>query len=115
MEFMSPDHQDRYTQAVATLPEFRRRGRDWRATLYLLTGNPELWQKAGRYFDGQRGEYNWVDMLEREDFTGGLLTLASLSVALFNGDGGLKVADLWERLDRRNFDLALAAISLRRG
>lgn len=113
-QFMNPEHQDRYTQAIASLPEYQRSDIEWRSAYYLLTGNAELWRKAAKYLDGHRGEYHWLAFLEREDLTAGTETLARLSVALYNGDGDLRTADLWERLDQDNFNLVMAAIWFRR-
>lgn len=108
-----PQHGDRHLFALKELG-IHELSADWRALLFLLTGTPELWAKARKYLDPKHDVYNWDDMLQERDFGSGFRVLAQLSVALFNGEGDLKVADLWWSLDDRNFDLALRAIRARR-
>lgn len=115
MEFLNAQHHERFSDALTELAEFRRQSPEWQAALFLLTGNGELWRKARRYLDGRRGEYHWLDLLDREDLTGGQETMVRFSVALYNGSGDLRVADLWTRLDAQSFALALSAARVRRG
>lgn len=113
-QFLDPGHQDRFTLAIATLPETCRRDPDWQATIYLLAGNPALWRMSKGYLDCRKGEFRWRELLRQELITGPIGVLARLAVAIFTGKGDIQVSDLWLNLDSQNFGLAMTAIWRRR-
>lgn len=107
---------DQLAQLMARLPPAHRDNRQWRALLLIFLNVPRLRQTLGAYFDLPRAEANIPGFQSR---MAGQLSftekfLAGLAFHLFNPAHPLPPDGLnrMRHLDRRNFELALAAIRL---
>jgi hypothetical protein len=110
--FTSPEHRHRFGEAIQRLGKIDSQGIDleYGAALYVLTASSGTWDRAKSYvasggidFEGMLGPH-WSE---------GYVVLIQWAAGLFNGSMKIDPSDLM-RLDEKNFELALAALKIRR-
>lgn len=115
---MRPDHEQRYTAALEAY-RFQRRGvkpdRYWSALLLIATATGGLWEKVQPYLEIAKGNA-WIGRLREEvDLSGGERRLIELAHNLFSCEGAVDVSDLINTLDDDMWQVAVAAVKVRRG
>ena len=110
--FMSEEHRVKFEEKRTKLYSGQQKNPEYLSVIYIMTSNPELYEKMGRYFskDGFKVE----KMLEENDFSHGQHIFASLASNLFND--GLKVSpiDMIATLSEESFLVAMNAIYVRK-
>jgi hypothetical protein len=110
--FESPAHKERFREVIQRLGKIDSQGIDpeYGAALYVLTASSGTWERAESYvasngidFDGMLGPH----------WSGGYVVLLKWVAGLFNGSVKIDPSDLM-RLDEHNFEMALAALKIRR-
>ncbi len=93
----------------------RRRGqaadRSWRALLYIVTADPDLWARVAGRLDYARGR---ADLDGLDDVSRGERLLLDVARALFREEGAVDLAAVARRLDARYFAVAMEAVRLYR-
>lgn len=114
VQFLDGDHVRRYKEGLLrvmeSLPTYHA---DLVAAMFLISGHPDLFRKALPYFVSPF-TWDWPRMMRQQDFSSGILVLARLAIDLFTGSDQTAVSELVDRLDSRNFDLALGAVQVKR-
>jgi|SRR6266567_2409330 len=112
--FKSDEHENRFKGVMQQTGKIYngRYDAEYAAALYILTADPSTWNKAQEYVSHSGIDFS--GMLEDIDFSGGYSVLILLAGNLFNGQQHLDPLEFL-RLDDVNFELAIAAIKLRRG
>jgi hypothetical protein len=110
MDFLNNIHEKNYNRLIKEYPNIRKADKNSTTVLYLMAGNEELERKVKPYFKGDT--FHFPEMFQTEDFPNGLYVLASLTVALYNGNKQCDVYD-FSSLDSENLELALNAIKYR--
>lgn len=113
ISFKSPEHKARFVNAMQQLKKVEdgKFDPEYGVALFILTAHLSTWQKANGYIS-----HNGIDfesMLEEVDLSGGYTVLIKLAGNLFNSETHIDPVELM-RLDESNFELALAALQLRR-
>ena len=85
---------------------------EYGAAIYILTADEDTWDQASNYV--KRDGIDFESLLAEVDFSGGYGVLIRLAGNLFNDRTPCNAVELM-RLDDRNFQVALAAIQIRRG
>ena len=111
--FKSPEHKQRWLQVMQESGRASVAGFDceWGAALYILTTDEHLWRQAKGYMSPSVLDIE--EMLNTFDLTAGTSVLIRLAGNLFNGNEHVDPLEFM-RLDPSNFQVALAAIMIRR-
>ena len=114
---MNNAHAARYEMALIEYQQARRieADRNWRCLLYLCTAPPSLWEKVRAYLDLPHGEAHLQELVSQEYLSGGERRLMSLARNLFSCEGAVDVSDLINTLDDDMWQVAVAAVKVRRG
>lgn len=119
VRFLTKAHRDRY-EALAL--ELVPPGRDpfgylvpaeWAACLFLLTAHERLWAAVRAHVHPGMHEIHWYEV-RRGVLSSGERFLFDLAIFLFNCSGAPEWDALWNTLDSTNFELAVAALQIRR-
>ncbi len=93
----------------------RQRGqvadRSWRALLYIVTADPDLWARVAGRLDYVRGR---ADLDGLDDVSRGERLVLDVARALFREEGAVDLAAVARRLDERYFAVAMEAVRLYR-
>lgn len=116
VEFVDKAHEDRFHQYMA---QINRAGEPLKQlpselvpAVYLLASSVDLGIRSIKYFNGAH-EWYWREMLEREVLSSGERWMLQLASALWTGAECL-VSGLWDTIDSQNYQVAMAAIRIRR-
>jgi len=113
--FKSPEHKQRFLAVMQTYGHVYdgKLDQEYGAALYILTADLDTWQQTSSYVyhDG----IDFEGMFKEVDFSGGYTRLVKLAGNLFNSGQHIEPIDFCAaQLDDDNFQVALAALQLRR-
>jgi len=111
--FKSADHKRRFITMMGQIGKIYDGNLDpeYSAALYILTADTGTWKKVSGYVDRDGIEIDTI--LEEVDLSSGHAVLVRLAGNLFNNQQHLDPLEFL-RLDEDNFQVALAALKLRR-
>ena len=111
--FKSPEHRQRFLAAMQAIGKIYdgKLDQEYAAALYILSSSAGTWQQAQSYVD--RDGIDFEALLREVDFSSGYSVLIQWAGNLFNGQVHIDPVELM-RLDDSNFQVALAALQLRR-
>lgn len=113
ISFKSAAHKIRYLEAMTQIGKIYdgKLDPEYSSALYILTADASTWHKASDYISREGIDID--AMLKEVDFSGGYSVLMLWAGNLFNGQQHVDPLELL-RLDEGNFQIALAALKLRR-
>ncbi|HLZ64349.1 MAG TPA: hypothetical protein VKR06_46055 [Ktedonosporobacter sp.] len=113
IHFTSPEHKALFVAVMQQIGKVYAGKFDpeYGAALYVLTAKLSTWEKAESYVS--RHGIDFEGLLAEVDFSGGYQVLVQWAGNLFNSQQHIDPIELL-RLDERNFELALAALKIRR-
>lgn len=103
--FVNFEHQKRFMELRQQLKPEMQMDFNWLPMLYLMAGNKDVEEALLPHMNLQEGFFNYEEVKNT-----GILT--QLALEFYTGEHTLKVNDL-TALERREFDLALAAIRIK--
>ncbi len=111
--FKSAEHKARFLAEIQRLGKVDRDGidKEYGAALLVLTADTGTWNRAESYVESDG--IDWDGLLEGSHWSGGYVVLLEWAAGLFNGSMKVDPSDLM-RLDEGNYELALAALEVRR-
>lgn len=115
--FRSEKHSDLFTKMRVSMSEKNRNNKAHLAFIFIITGNEELYAKTKSFYDVETGNLDesiFMELLHPLVYSTELPTLANLAANLLNNNRNVSPVDLVEKLSQDNFELALAAIRLRK-
>ncbi|MBO0777260.1 MAG: hypothetical protein J2P37_00330 [Ktedonobacteraceae bacterium] len=112
--FKSTDHQQRFFDAMQQIEKIDsgRLDPEYGAAIYVLTADLATWYKAQGYI--KRDGILFEEMLQNQDWSGGYRVLIQWAANLFNEHAASCNPVELMRLDESNFEVALAALKIRR-
>lgn len=111
--FKSPKHKQRFHTAMLQIDKIYsgKLDQEYGAALYILTCDAGIWQRVQPYVE--RHAIDIEAILAEVDLSGGYSVLVQLAGNLFNEQQHIDPVEFM-RLDESNFNVALAALQIRR-
>jgi hypothetical protein len=112
IDFVTEQQELSFMEKFITLSADFQTSPEYLSALYILSGNPSLYEKTHSYFSNDG--FKIVKLLEEVDLSSGEYILISLASNLFNGNTKVTPLDLVGMTGDLNFQIAIKAIQGRR-